>query len=55
MAKVQFNENDELIDIRFDKAFKAVFTKEIPASRQALSKLISALMILPRKEIHEDF
>ena len=30
MAKVYFADNDELIDIRFDNVFKAVFAREIP-------------------------
>jgi len=42
--KVLFYENDDPIDIRYDNVFKAVFTKEIPASQQALSELISALI-----------
>jgi len=44
MDKIQFNEDDDLIDIRFDNVFKAVFTRNTPASRGALSKLISALI-----------
>ena len=41
---VLFNEKDGPIDIRYDSVFKAVFTKEDPASQGALSKLISALI-----------
>ena len=40
----QFNENDDLLDIRYDNNFKAVFTKNTPASKGALSGLISALI-----------
>ena len=40
----QFEENDDPIDICKDNVFKAVFTKETPASREALSRLISALI-----------
>ena len=39
----QFSEDDDPVDIRYDKVFKAVFTKETPASKGALSKLVSAL------------
>ena len=42
--KIHFNETDELIDIRFDNVFKAVFTRDTPASKGALSHLISALI-----------
>jgi len=44
MGNIQFNEDDDPIDICFDNVFKAVFTRNIPASRIALSKLISALI-----------
>ncbi|MCL2130606.1 MAG: Rpn family recombination-promoting nuclease/putative transposase [Treponema sp.] len=44
MHKIQFEENDDPLDIRFDNVFKAVFTKDIPESKGALSKLISALI-----------
>ena len=40
----QFNETDELLDIRYDNNFKAVFTKDTPESKGALSGLISALI-----------
>jgi predicted transposase/invertase (TIGR01784 family) len=36
-------ENDNPLDIRKDNVFKAVFTKETPESRKALSALVSAL------------
>jgi predicted transposase/invertase (TIGR01784 family) len=44
LTKIQFTENDDLLDIRKDNVFKAVFTKDIPASRAALGKLVSALI-----------
>ena len=43
-VKVQFKETDDLIDIRYDNVFKAVFARDNPLSRQALSRLISALI-----------
>ena len=39
-----FGEEDEIFDIRYDDVFKAVFTRDIPASQIALSKFISALI-----------
>jgi predicted transposase/invertase (TIGR01784 family) len=42
--KVFFSEDDDIIDICYDNVFKAVFTKDTPASRGALSKLVSALI-----------
>jgi predicted transposase/invertase (TIGR01784 family) len=44
LTKIYFTENDDLIDIRYDNVFKAVFTKDIPASQKALAKLVSALI-----------
>ena len=44
MAHVYFEETDDLIDIRYDGVFKAVFTRNTPASQGALSRLISALI-----------
>jgi predicted transposase/invertase (TIGR01784 family) len=44
LTKIYFTENDDLIDIRRDNVFKAVFTKSIPASKGALGKLVSALI-----------
>lgn len=44
MTKIQFSDSDDPIDIRYDNVFKAVFTKDTPASRGALSKLISAMI-----------
>jgi len=38
------DDNDDPIDIRKDNVFKAVFTKNSPASNGALSKLVSALI-----------
>jgi len=44
MAKIHFEETDDLIDIRYDNVFKAVFARGTPASQRALSRLISALI-----------
>ena len=44
MAKGFLNDSDDLIDICRDNVFKAVFTRNTPASQGALSKLISALI-----------
>jgi predicted transposase/invertase (TIGR01784 family) len=44
LAKIQFDETDDLVDIRFDNVFKAVFARGTPASNGALSKLISAFI-----------
>jgi len=41
---VYFDETDDIIDICYDNVFKAVFTRDTPASQGALSKLISALI-----------
>ena len=41
---IQFADTDNLLDIRYDNIFKAVFTKETPASKGALSRLVSALI-----------
>jgi len=41
---MQFTEADDLIDIRYDNVFKAVFTKNTPESQGALSKLVSTLI-----------
>ena len=43
-ATIQFSDTDDLLDIRYDNVFKAVFTKDTPASKAALSDLISALI-----------
>jgi hypothetical protein len=42
--RVYFTENDDPVDIRYDNVFKAVFTRNTPASQGALSKLVSALI-----------
>ncbi|MDR2701789.1 MAG: Rpn family recombination-promoting nuclease/putative transposase [Spirochaetaceae bacterium] len=42
--KIRFNDADDLIDICLDNVFKAVFTRDTPASQLALSKLVSALI-----------
>jgi len=42
--KIYFDETDDIIDICHDNVFKAVFTKNTPASQGALSKLISAFI-----------
>ena len=39
-----FTEEDDLIDIRYDSVFKAVFTKNTPESKGALSALVSNLI-----------
>ena len=44
MPYIHFEENDELLDIRFDNIFKAVFARDTPASKGALSSLVSALI-----------
>ena len=44
MAKIRFNDDDDLIDIRFDNVFKAVFARDTTLSNAALSKLVSALI-----------
>ena len=42
--KVYFGETEDVIDIRYDSVFKAVFTRDNPTSKGAFSKLISALI-----------
>jgi predicted transposase/invertase (TIGR01784 family) len=44
LAKICFNDSDDLIDIRLDNVFKAVFTKNTPESQGALSNLLSAII-----------
>ena len=44
MNIIQFSEADELLDLRYDHVFKAVFTRDSEASRMALSDLISNLI-----------
>jgi len=41
---IYFDETEDIIDIRYDNVFKAVFTSGTPASQKALSRLISALI-----------
>ena len=43
-TKIFFSDTDDILDIRRDNVFKAVFTKETPESQKALSKLVSALI-----------
>jgi predicted transposase/invertase (TIGR01784 family) len=44
LAKVHFDDHDDLIDICKDNVFKAVFTKNTPESQGALSDLLSAII-----------
>ena len=44
MPNIQFEDSDDLIDIRYDNMFKAVFARDTPGSRGALSRLVSALI-----------
>ena len=41
---LQLGDNDNPPDIRYDHIFKAVFTRDSPCSKGALSALISALI-----------
>ena len=43
-AKIRFGDTEDIIDICMDNVFKAVFTKDTPASQTALSKLVSAII-----------
>ena len=43
-TNIRFSDTDVLLDIRYDHVFKAVFTKNTPASQGALSDLISTLI-----------
>jgi predicted transposase/invertase (TIGR01784 family) len=43
-TEVFFDEDEDIVDICYDDVFKAVFTKDIPQSRGALSRLVSALI-----------
>ncbi|MDR1625143.1 MAG: Rpn family recombination-promoting nuclease/putative transposase, partial [Spirochaetia bacterium] len=45
---VHFDKDADIIDIRYDEAFKAVFTRDTPQSRGALKGLLSCLI---RREI----
>jgi hypothetical protein len=42
-AAIRFDQADDLIDICMDNVFKAVFARDTPESRGALSALLSAL------------
>jgi len=44
LSKIQFLETEDLIDIRYDNVFKAVFTRNSKSSQGALSRFISALI-----------
>jgi len=44
MPNIQFEDSDDLIDIRYDNMFKAVFARDTPISNRALSSLVSALI-----------
>jgi len=41
---MKFSESDDLVDIRYDNVFKAVFTSNTPESNKALSGLVSTLI-----------
>jgi predicted transposase/invertase (TIGR01784 family) len=43
MAAIRFDESDDLIDIRLDNVFKAVFARDTPESQGALSAFLSAV------------
>ena len=43
-AAIRFGEGEDLIDIRMDNVFKAVFTKNSRASKTALARLVSAVI-----------
>ncbi|GHU53801.1 hypothetical protein FACS1894200_14280 [Spirochaetia bacterium] len=47
METIHFDDTEDLIDIRKDNVFKAVFTKETPESQGALSQLVSAIIGQP--------
>jgi len=44
MKTIYFSDADDPIDIRYDNVFKAVFTRDTPGSKTALSDLVSALI-----------
>jgi predicted transposase/invertase (TIGR01784 family) len=46
MKRIQLTE-DRLVDLRYDKIFKAVFTQETQASRKALTSLLEATLRRP--------
>jgi predicted transposase/invertase (TIGR01784 family) len=43
MTPVYLDDADDPVDIRYDNVFKAVFTRNTPESRTALSRLVSAI------------
>ena len=43
-AAIRLDDHEDFIDICMDNVFKAVFTKDTPASRSALSRLVSAII-----------
>ena len=43
-SPIRFKDTEKLLDLRYDNVFKAVFTRDTPASKRALSGLISALI-----------
>jgi hypothetical protein len=43
MNTVYLDDADDPVDIRYDNVFKAVFTRNTPESRTALSRLVSAI------------
>ena len=47
MASVKFGDDEDIIDIRYDSVFKAVFTRGTLESRKALSSLVSACIEKP--------
>jgi hypothetical protein len=49
MNTFYFTDADDLVDIRQDNVFKAVFTRDNPVSKIALSKLVSANMLKPSR------
>ena len=51
MTKIYLDDSDDIIDICRDNVFKAVFTRNNPVSKGALSKLISALIC---REVYVD-
>jgi predicted transposase/invertase (TIGR01784 family) len=44
LAKIHFDDHDDLIDICKDNVFKAVFARNTPESQGALSELLSAII-----------
>jgi predicted transposase/invertase (TIGR01784 family) len=49
MAAIQFDDNDDILDLCYDNVFKAVFTKGTPASDGALRALLSTFI---GREVH---